>query len=64
MSSSKYPKSTATLFITWTVDMRLSLNIQVEGFLIPNTKYPNVLGFSFDSLLQIDGHITAIYDKI
>ena len=57
-------KSTATLFTTWTAEMGLSLNVQVDGAIIPTTNYPKVLGVTFDSLFKSSAHTTAICDKI
>lgn len=58
-------KSRSTIFITWTAEMRLSLNVQVDGVLFPTTNYPKVLlhshfqfatrsevGTRFSSLMQ------------
>ncbi|XP_073831776.1 uncharacterized protein [Musca autumnalis] len=57
-------KSTATLFTTWTAQMKLPLNVQVDGAIIPTTNYPNVLGVTFDSMYKSSQHTTAICDKL
>ncbi|XP_073848579.1 uncharacterized protein [Musca autumnalis] len=57
-------KSTATLLTTWTAEMRLPLNILVDGALIPTTNYPKILGVTFDSMFKSSAQATAICNKI
>lgn len=53
-------KSTATLFTTWSEQMRTQLNVQVEKNLIPTKNYPKILGVIFDSTLKSSAQATAI----
>lgn len=53
-------QSTATLWNTWSAEMKTELNVQVEGKIIPTTNYPKILGSMFKS----SAHATAICNKI
>ncbi|XP_036332737.1 uncharacterized protein LOC118744114, partial [Rhagoletis pomonella] len=57
-------KSTATLFTTWTKEVRLELGIHVDGTPIPTVDNPKILGVTFDSLLSFSAHTTAVVNKV
>ena len=57
-------KSSATLFTTWTAEVRLPLNVLVDGVQIPTTNYPRILGVTLDSLFRSSAHATAICDRL
>ena len=43
------PKSSVSLFTTWTKEVRKVLNVKVEGNIIPTIPYPRILGVTFDN---------------
>nr|XP_036222943.1 uncharacterized protein LOC118681672 [Bactrocera oleae] len=57
-------KSTATIFINWTKEYRLDLNISVDGTKIPKVNNPKTLGVTFNSLCSFTPHTTAITAKV
>ena len=58
------PKSTATLFTTWTKEVSLELNINISGQTIPTTKNPKVLGVTFDNLFSFSKHVGNVTQKV
>lgn len=57
-------KSSATLFTTWTKEVRLELNVAIDGVQIPTLNYPKILGVTFDSMFVSSAHATAICNKM
>ena len=51
------PKSTATIFTTWTREVRKVLDIKIEEQVIPTIQYPKILGVIFDNLLTFSKHV-------
>ncbi|XP_053968826.1 uncharacterized protein LOC128870250 [Anastrepha ludens] len=56
--------STATLFPTWTKEIKLSLKIKVDGTPIPTVNNSKIFDVTFDSLLSFSVHTTAIATKV
>ncbi|XP_053960945.1 uncharacterized protein LOC128865055, partial [Anastrepha ludens] len=57
-------KSTATLFTTWTKEVKLPLQVHVDDAPIPTISNPRILGVTFDSLLSFSAHTTAIATRV
>ena len=57
-------KSTATLFTTWTKEVKTNLGIVVDGAQIPTVNHPKILGVTLDSLFTSSAHATAITHKL
>ncbi|XP_017471492.1 PREDICTED: uncharacterized protein LOC108362858 [Rhagoletis zephyria] len=57
-------KSTATLFTTWTNEVRLELDVYVNGNKIPTVNHPKILGVTFDSLFSFSAHASATCEKM
>ncbi|XP_053960591.1 uncharacterized protein LOC128864859, partial [Anastrepha ludens] len=57
-------KSTATLFTTWTKEVKLQLKVKVDDTQILTVNNPKILGVTFDSLLSFSAHTTGIATKV
>ena len=57
-------KSTATLFTSWTREVRGLLGIQIDNAAIPTVRYPKILGVTFDNLFKFSKHATEVNQKL
>lgn len=57
-------KSTATLFSTWTKEIKKELNIIIDGKKLPTVNNPKILGIIFDSMLTFNAHATSVAKKM
>ena len=57
-------KSSATLFITWTKQLKTLLNISVAGAALPTCPTVKVLGVMFDGLLTFSHHAKRTQAKV
>ena len=46
------PESKATIFTTWTREVRKVLDIKIVELVIPTTDYPNILGVTFSKHVE------------
>ena len=51
------PKSTATIFTTWTREVRTVLDVEIDDYVIPTSQIPKILGVIFDNLLTFSKHV-------
>lgn len=49
--------SSASLFATWTKEVRLQLNISINGSQLPTVCNPKILGLTFDPLLTFNSYV-------
>lgn len=57
-------KSTVTLFSTWTKEVNLILNLNINGRLLPTVKNQKILGVTFDPLLTFNAHAKTINSRL
>ena len=57
-------KSSATLFTTWTKQLKTPLNISVAGTTLPTCLTVKVLGVMFDGLLTFSYHVKRTQAKV
>ena len=57
-------KSSATLFTTWTKEVKLPLAVHINGDPIPTVNNPRILGVTFDNLLTFSHHAKDICNKV
>ena len=57
-------KSTATIFTTCTREVRTTLDISIDGKLIPTTTRPKILGVTLDSTLSFAPHVQNVREKL
>ena len=58
------PKSSATLFTTFSNEMSKELPIMVDNTTVPTVKNPTILGVTFDPTMTFKTHAAKIRDKI
>ena len=58
------PKSSATLFTTWSNEMSKVLPIQINNCPVPTVKDPCILGVTLDPMLTFRSHATKLKEKI
>ena len=58
------PKSSATLFTTFSNEMSMDLPIYIDGAKVPTKKDPKVLGVTFDPLLTFKTHSADLKKKL
>ena len=58
------PKSTATLFTTWTREVSRELDVRIDGQKIPTVKHPKVLGVTFDNLFMFAKHTEGVAARV
>ena len=54
------PKSSVTLFTSWSKQVNAQLNVDYDGMAIPMIKYPRLLGIIFDPLHTFFHHAASI----
>ena len=54
------PKSSVTLFTSWSKQVNAQLNVNYDGVAIPMIKYPRLLGIIFDPLHTFSHHAASI----
>ena len=57
------PKSTVTLFTTWTKQVALSLDVRVSDVVVPTVKNPRLLGVILDPTFSFSSHAISIARK-
>lgn len=57
-------KSTATLFTTWTKEVKSILNISINGSRLPTIQHPKILGITFDPLCTFNAHAKVTKTKL
>ena len=58
------PKSSATVFSTWSNDCSTILPISIQGKPVPTEKNPKVLGVIFDPLFTFNKHVETLKTKV
>ena len=58
------PKSSATIFTTFSNEMSLELPIQIDNDKVPTVKNPKILGITLDPQLTFKTHASIIKNKI
>ena len=58
------PKSSATLFTTFSNEMSLDLPIYIDGDKIPTVNHPKILGVTLDPQLNFNTHAKLLKNKI
>ena len=58
------PKSTATIFTTWTREVRKVLDVKIDDYVVPNSQYPKILGVIFDNLLTFSKHVEGMAARV
>ena len=58
------PKSSATLFTTWSNEAKTQLPINIAGTAVPTVQDPKILGVTFDPLLNFKNHAANIKAKV
>ena len=58
------PKSTATVFTTFSGEAGKALPITIQGEVVPTIKHPKVLGVTFDNMHKFGPHVANIRDKV
>ena len=58
------PKSTATLFTTFSNEINKDLPIKINGETVPTTSKPKILGVTLDSLYTFKHHVSNIREKM
>ena len=54
------PKSSVTLFTSWTKQVNVTLDVKLRGEEIPTEKFPKILGVVFDPLHTFSHHAASI----
>ncbi len=57
-------KSSATVFSTFSGDVGIQLNVEINGETVPTEKKPKILGVTFDGLFSFKEHVINIITKI
>ena len=57
------PKSSVTLFTTWTKQVDAQLDVAIDGIPVPTVKNPRLLGVLLDPLFTFNAHASAIAKK-
>ena len=58
------PKSSATLFTTWSNEVNKELPIKINGVAVPTKQDPKILGVTLDPMLTFKHHVKTMKDKI
>ena len=58
------PKSSATIFSTWSNEIGMELPIFIDGTRVPTTKEPKILGVTLDPTLSFKYHVKNTRDKL
>ena len=58
------PKSSATLFTTWSNEVKKELPIIIDGAAVPTKQDPKILGVTLDPMMSFKHHVKAMKDKI
>ena len=58
------PKSSATLFTTFSNGMSVTLPIKINGQTIPTKKDPTILGVMLDPMFNFGNHATSLKSKL
>jgi len=57
-------KSSATLLTSWTREVNVTLDVNIDGQPIPTVKYPKILGVTLDSLFTYAKHANELCAKL
>ena len=58
------PKSSATVFTTFSNEVSKTLDININGQKVPTIKDPKILGVTYDPLLTFKNHATNLKEKL
>ena len=58
------PKSSATIFTSWTKEVNTTLDLHVNGTQLPTVKQPKILGVTFDSMFTFGPHAKNIQGRV
>ena len=58
------PKSSVTLFTTWSNEVKKELPIIIDGAAVPTKQDPKILGVTLDPMMSFKHHVKAMKDKI